>query len=212
MFKNILITQLGELQTNCYIIYCEKTKHCAIIDPGAEAQKIERKIDSLKLIPKYIALTHGHYDHIGAVPHLMQRYQNDGILLAAHEEEIAMLVNPTINYSAMFGTGISLKAPDVIFKNGDILEISEFLKLLVIHTPGHTSGGSCFIYDDKALFSGDTLFLESVGRTDLYGGSFDALSNSIKKNIFTLNEDIIVFPGHGPHTSIGHEKRNNSYV
>jgi len=212
MLKNILLTPVGELQTNCYIIYCEKTKKCAIIDPGAEAEKISRKIEGLGLIPVYVILTHGHYDHIGAVNFMLEKYSSNHIKLAAHEAEIEMLKNPMINYSIMSGKSVSLKTPDLILKDGDIIEVSEYLKLKTLHTPGHTFGGSCFNYDDRVLFAGDTLFLESVGRADLHGGSFDTLRRSITEKLFALKDDIVVLPGHGPHTSIAHEKKNNMYL
>lgn len=212
MVRNILLTPVGELQANCYIVYCEKTKKCAIIDPGAEPEKIARKIEGLNLTPLFVVLTHGHYDHIGGVNSLLAKYAANGIKLAAHEAEIEMLANPMINYSIMSGTGFSLKRPDLVLKDGDTIEISDELKLKTIHTPGHTFGGSCYLYDDKALFSGDTLFLESVGRTDLHGGSFEAISRSIKEKLFTLGGGLKVFPGHGPHTTIAHEKKHNMYL
>ncbi len=212
MLKNILLTQVGDLQTNCYIIYCEKSKRCAIIDPGAETKNIIKKIENLKLNPIFILLTHGHYDHIGAVNELLEKYASSGIKLAAHEAELEMLKNPMINYSIIMGSGISIKTPEIILKDGDIIEISDEIKLKTVHTPGHSPGGVCYFYNKGVLFAGDTLFLESVGRTDLHGGSFNKLSRSIKEKLFTLNDEIIVLPGHGPHTSIGHEKKNNACI
>ncbi|HNY12072.1 MAG TPA: MBL fold metallo-hydrolase [Candidatus Wallbacteria bacterium] len=212
LLKNILTTQLGELQTNCYIIYCERTKKCAIIDPGAEPEKLVRKIDSLRLMPEYILLTHGHYDHIGAVKYLLEFYKNYGIKLACHAEEIETIINPKLNYSEMFGIPCALPEPNLKLVEGDVIKIGDSVKLEVIHTPGHTFGGCCFKYEDKVLFSGDTLFNQSIGRTDLYGGSIEKIIAAIREKLFILDDKMMVLPGHGPHTNIGAEKSHNMYV
>jgi len=212
MNKNILVTPLGELQTNSYIIYCEDTRICAIIDPGAEPEKLIKKIESLKLVPKYILLTHGHYDHIGAISGLKKHFSAGDVKMGCHEKEKEMVANPAINYSAAFGDGFSAAA-DFTFKGGDVIEVGNAVKLEVIHTPGHTKGGCCFLYEaGSTLFSGDTLFAESVGRTDLFGGNMEELISSIRNKIFVLNDKIIVLPGHGPHTTIGREKNYNMYI
>ncbi|MEZ7891849.1 MAG: MBL fold metallo-hydrolase [Candidatus Wallbacteria bacterium] len=212
MNKNILITQVGSLQTNCYIIYCEKTKKCAIIDPGAEFEKILKKINALNLIPEYILLTHAHYDHIGSVAEFLNKYKAHNLKLGCYLSEADILRNPAYNYSSVLHTSQVSLTPAITFKDGDIVNIGDEVKLEVIHTPGHTQGGCCYKYDEKVIFSGDTLFLESIGRTDLQSGSAEELFNSIKNKLFKLNDNIVVLPGHGPHTTIGHEKENNIYL
>ena len=212
MNKNILITQVGSLQTNCYIIYCEKTKKCAVIDPGSEFEKISKKISSLNLIPEYVLLTHAHYDHIGCAYEFLNKYKTNNIKLGCYEAEADILKNPSLNYSSILSVSQMSLTPDITFKNGDVINIGDEIKLEVIHTPGHTKGGCCYKYGEKVLFSGDTLFLESVGRTDLQSGSADDLFDSIKNKLFILNDEIIVLPGHGSHTTIGHEKKYNIYL
>lgn len=209
MNKNILTTQVGELGTCCYIVYCEENRECAIIDPGGECDRLSKKIDSLGLAPKTILLTHGHCDHIGAVSELMKRYASNGIKLGCHESDMAMITDPALNYSLDFGGKISISA-DFSVKDGDRVEVGKSVRLRVIHTPGHTKGGCSYYYEEAGvLFSGDTLFAETVGRTDLYGGSMEELITSVRDRLFALDDKTVVLPGHGPHTTIGHEKRYN---
>lgn len=198
---------LGALQTNCYIVYDEKTKDTAVIDPGANFTRIKSYIETNGLNIKYIIVTHAHGDHIGALKELKD-YSNATVCI--HKEDSEMLKSKSKNFSGMMGgTGIEMTA-DKFIEDGETIEIGD-AKLKIIHTPGHTRGGIS-IYCDKVLFSGDTLFQDSVGRTDLYGGSMAELIKSIREKLFILPDDTRVYPGHGPSTTILHEKKENSFV
>lgn len=197
---------VGETQTNCYILGCSKTKEAMIIDPGSEKDKIIEKINSLNLIPKYIILTHAHGDHIGAASDLKKYYN---IPICVHHMDLNMLSNADLNYSEMiFDKPISIKT-DMILDNTDVLNLGT-LKVEIIHTPGHTHGSISLKCND-VIFCGDTLFKESIGRTDLVGGSYNKLINSIINRLLILPDNTIVYPGHGPETTIGYEKKNNIY-
>ncbi len=190
--------------TNCYLVYCNQTRAAVVIDPGAEAKKIIYKIKHLNLELRYILNTHGHIDHVGANGRLKAEF-NAPVML--HEKDISLYNNPG------FGLKHVLKKqphPDHFLKEGDIISIgSEQLK--VIETPGHTEGGVCFLNSDR-LFCGDTLFAGSVGRTDLAGGSYQTLITSINQKLLTLPKETIVYPGHGPLTTIGNEIVSNPFL
>jgi len=198
---------LGPLQTNCYIIY--KNKEALIIDPGEEAEKVVQFIDDNALTPKAIMLTHAHYDHIGAVGHLRHHYNIDVYL---HEAEAEWLEEPDYNGSGRFpGTSVKTERPDHLLIPGE-LSIANF-SCEVKHTPGHSPGSVSFIFhNEKKVFSGDVLFKQGVGRTDLYGGSMDELVRSIRGTLYTLDDSYTVYPGHGITTTIGNEKQSNPYV
>lgn len=198
-FKLLDTLVLGDLQTNCYILGNEKNEGI-IIDP-AEDKPIINKINELGLKPIYILLTHGHYDHIGGVINLCNYFN---CKVACSKLEIDMLGNPEINYSIIAGEPIVIK-PDILLSDGD--KIGD---LIVLNTPGHTPGSICYI-GDGFILSGDTLFLESIGRTDLWGGDDDNIIKSINK-ILKYPDDTIIYPGHGPHTTVGHEKIHNPYI
>lgn len=198
---------LGPLQTNCYILY--KDQHALIIDPGGEAEKVIHFLKQHDLKPCAILLTHAHFDHIGGVDDL--RYQLD-IDVYLHEEESEWLEEPRYNGSAVFPrTPITTKRPDHHLVPGD-LTIANF-SFDVKHTPGHSPGSVSFIFhDQQKVFSGDVLFQQGVGRTDLRGGDTKTLVRSIRETLYTLNDVYVVYPGHGVSTTIGEEKRNNPYV
>ncbi len=192
---------------NCYIIGCEKTHDCAIVDPGGSFKYIDERIVALGLNPKMILLTHGHADHIGAAQELKDKYN---IPVYVHQLDAELIKKPELNFSyEIFRKNISIDY-DVLLSDGQIIELGE-LKINVIHTPGHTRGGVCFKIDDVIL-SGDTLFERSIGRTDFPGGSMEAIINSIVNKLFIYNDDVRVYPGHGSETSIGAEKKANPYV
>ncbi|MDO4321528.1 MAG: MBL fold metallo-hydrolase [Lachnospiraceae bacterium] len=198
---------LGMMATNCYLALNKETKRLFIIDPAAEPERIISKIDALGAEPEAILLTHGHFDHIGAADALRDRY---GIPVCALDEEQEICENPENNLSMMCGRSFTVKA-DRFFHDGETIELAG-MQIRVLHTPGHTSGGACYyIPQEDVLFSGDTLFCGSVGRTDFPTGSMSSLRDSIHTRLFTLPEDTLVFPGHEESTDIGYEKRYNPY-
>ncbi|HEK85416.1 MAG: MBL fold metallo-hydrolase [Candidatus Saccharicenans sp.] len=198
---------VGPLETNCYIYYCRETLECAVIDPGAEAEKIFPIITSFQLKPVIILNTHGHVDHIGANLEVKERYK---IPIAMHSADLPLLEeNIQLEFGLMLGASPSPK-PEKLLTDGEEIYIGHQI-LKVIFTPGHTPGSVCF-YSGKLLFAGDTLFCGGVGRTDLPGGSWKELTNSLKLRIMTLPDETIVLPGHGPKTTIGEEKVSNPFL
>lgn len=203
MFKKL---PLGKFQTNCYIIADDASKEAAVIDPADDFQEIKQFIEKHKLKVKYILLTHAHGDHILALPEL-KAFSEAPIGINIGDED--MLRDCNINMSGQF-TKIPIEAKaDFYLKDGDILELGN-TEVRIIHTPGHTKGGTSILFE-KELISGDTLFLMGIGRTDLYGGDYNTLINSIKTKLFILPEDIKVHPGHGSSTTILNEKNNNPF-
>jgi hydroxyacylglutathione hydrolase len=198
---------VSELQINCYLLGCCATRETAIIDPGGDGELIKSNIAERQAIVKMILLTHGHFDHIGALDSIRKAY-NSPVLI--HSMDANALTNPMINLSALTGNDIVSSAAEQLLEDGDRIQVGK-LTLEVLHTPGHTRGGVCFGYNGL-LFSGDTLFNSGIGRTDLPGGSMTQLEQSIREKIFTLPDDTLVLPGHGESTSIGLEKKINPFV
>ncbi|MEZ0536741.1 MBL fold metallo-hydrolase [Caldicellulosiruptoraceae bacterium PP1] len=192
---------VGELLTNCYIFGTDK--EVIVIDPGDEGTKIENIINRFNLKVSAIVLTHGHFDHIMAAHFLKNRFKTK---IIANINEKELLNNPRLNLSRHIGDEISIEA-DIYLNDGEFIDIDDF-KLNVIHTPGHTFGSMCLLYDNKILFSGDTIFKDTYGRTDLPTGNDDSIINSIKTKILTLNKDITIYPGHGFSTTIRDEISN----
>lgn len=198
----------GPIQVNTYLCYDEETLEGFVVDPGGPSASLLNDIDENHVSLKYVLLTHGHGDHIGGVEELMARYP-DAKLVASHKE-MDLLTNKLDNVSReMFGRTIILH-PDLLVKEGDMLSIGN-ISFKVLETPGHTPGGICF-YTTGIVFSGDTLFRQSIGRTDFPGGDQRLLFNSIREKLYTLPEDTVVLPGHMGQTDIGFEKRNNYFV
>ncbi|NJD02475.1 MAG: MBL fold metallo-hydrolase [Ruminiclostridium sp.] len=195
----------GMFASNCYIIGANGEG--VVIDPGADAGEISGAVDKLKLKIKYIILTHAHIDHIVSVDELRSIL---GAKVMLHENEARALANPFYNSSVLFGLKKVFKEADGVLKDGDILEAGG-LKFEIIHTPGHTPGGICIKVGDY-VFTGDTLFMMSVGRSDFGGGDQDQLMDSIKNKLMILKDDTKVFPGHGTSTTIGHERANNPFI
>ena len=198
------IVVVGALETNCYLAYCEETRLCAVIDPGAESEKIIAAIAELEVKPAIILNTHGHVDHIGANKDIKDKYH---VPLALHAADTGMLdVSDSIELSLLLEAKNSPPA-DRLLAGGDDITVGRF-SLQVIHLPGHTPGSIGFL-GRGILFSGDTLFFGGVGRTDLPGGSLKDLESSIRQRIMTLPGETIVLPGHGPWTTVEQERSTN---
>jgi hydroxyacylglutathione hydrolase len=201
---------LGGYQTNCYVLRKnDAAQDCLIIDPGLEAAELTEFLEEQKLHPLAVVLTHGHIDHIAGVPILRSRFPE--IKLYIHKLDAEMLSEPMINLSTMTGAGFATEPEDVSLQDGDVIDLAG-VKLLVLHTPGHTPGGiSLYSKQDGVVFVGDTLFADSIGRTDFPGGSMSQLLNSVRLKLFTLPEKTEVYPGHGPATTIAAEKAHNPF-
>jgi len=198
---------LGEFEVNNYLLV--NNKEGVLIDVGFEPEPIEQYIKEHNIELKAILLTHAHLDHIGGVEHIRARINAP---VYVHEKEKDWLKHPVLNGSEAyphFGQVIC-KPADFLIKDEQILTIGSF-SFKIISTPGHTPGGLCY-YINSSLFSGDTLFQRSIGRTDLYGGDMWALEKSIKEKLYILPDETIVYPGHGPKTTIDKEKKTNPYI
>lgn len=201
----------GAVDTNCYVIGCPETKRAAIIDPGAfgpdEVKGIISLLERDGLRADHIINTHGHIDHIAGNRAIKEATGADILI---HRDDADRLGDGQLNGSFLFGMDIKSPPADRLLEDGDVIELGG-LMLKVLHTPGHTPGGICLLVDGT-VFSGDTLFAGSVGRTDLPGGSEGDIIRSIKGKLLTLPEDTSVRPGHGPRTTIGKERTNNPYI
>ena len=201
---------VGRLQCNCTILGSEQTKEAIVIDPGDDIPRVLSRLHHHGLTPKFVIATHGHIDHVGGFKDIKEGtgspvylHEGDVFLYEALEMQAQLIGVP-----APLMTGI-----DGHLSDGDEIGAGE-IKIKVIHTPGHTPGSICFQCDagEPRLFAGDTLFLGSIGRTDLWGGSFEEIIGSLKEKLVTLPEETVVIPGHGPSTSIGREKRFNPFL
>jgi len=198
---------VGPLMANCFICGCSKTKEAVVIDPGGDANTILLSLADSKLKAKYIINTHGHFDHVSANGKMKDATGADILI---HPLDAPMLEKLSSN-AAFFGVSVENSPPcDQTLEEGDTVSFGD-ITLKVIHTPGHTPGGIS-LYTNGVVFVGDTLFAGSIGRTDFPGGDFSTLISSIKTKLFKMEDDIRVFSGHGPETSIGTEKRHNPFV
>ncbi|HEU5228135.1 MAG TPA: MBL fold metallo-hydrolase [Ktedonobacteraceae bacterium] len=199
---------VGMFQENCYLYACPQTREAVIIDPGDEPERILQTIQELKLVPKYIINTHGHIDHICAIDAVSDVYP---VPLAIHPADVPMYTDERT--ASMFGRQAPLvkRKPDILLQEGDRITFGT-LTLEVLHTPGHTPGGICLISRPYCVFSGDTLFQRGIGRTDLPGGNYAEIIASIRNKLYTLEEDLVVFSGHGEPTTIAEEKAENPFV
>lgn len=203
--ESYLVSEFG---TNCYFVINNETKEMLVVDPGDNASMLIDAIEREQIKPAAILLTHGHLDHASAAEALAKEFQ---VKIYAHEAEKETLEDSRMNLTAAFGAAKKFRA-DVFVKDNEVLELIG-CKIKVLFTPGHTPGGCCYYFNEqRILFSGDTLFCESVGRTDFPGGSSAALIRSIREKLLDLPDDVKVYPGHMSQTSIGTEKMYNPFI
>ena len=199
--------EVGPIMANCFIVGCENTKEAVVIDPGDEADRILLKLADLGLKVKCLVNTHGHFDHVGGNKRMKEV---TAAPLGIHPEDEPMLMELSAS-AARFGLSAENSPPaDLALEDGDTIQFGQ-ITLTVIHTPGHSRGGIC-LHTPGHLFAGDTLFAGSIGRTDLPGGDYDTLIASIKTRLLSLDDDTVVYTGHGPETTIGNEKRMNPFL
>lgn len=203
------IIVVGNLGVNCLVLGCDRTGAGVIVDPGADAVLVVAQAAKRGLVIEKIINTHGHFDHVGA-----NKYVKDatGASLLIHEQDTPYL-SRVADVATMYGMRASNSPmPDQFLIDGMELVFGD-CRMQILHTPGHTPGGCClYLPEEGMIITGDTLFAESVGRTDLPGGSHEILITSIRTKLLPLPDGTIIYPGHGPGSSIGHEKRHNPYI
>ena len=201
----------GMYFTNCYVVGCEETKEAIVIDPGfdrdREAEEVLRFIEQNGFHVKYIINTHGHADHTAGNGIIKKA---TGALILIHENDAIMLTTFAKTLSRVFGLRVRSPPADRTLRDGDVIQVGR-VKLVVLHTPGHSKGGISLL-GDEVVFTGDTLFAGSIGRTDFPGASFEEIMRSIKTKLVTLPDRFKVYPGHGPLTTIGEEKKHNPFL
>ncbi len=208
MIQKMLV--VGPLQCNCMLLVCERTREALLIDPGDEAQKILKMVRDEKAQVKYILHTHAHFDHVAGTSGVRGTLKATTCL---HKEDLQLYENLPMQ-GKFFGMQLGA-APQIekFLEDEEVITFGDY-RLQVIHTPGHSPGSVSFrlLGGDEKLYSGDTLFFRSIGRSDLWGGNSETLIQSIKKRLLVLEGDTAVFPGHGPSTVVGEEKRGNPFL
>lgn len=200
------ILELGPFLSNCYIVGSERTREGMVIDPGAEGKSILRNIEEMGLNIKLIIATHCHIDHISAVMEVKEATKAEFLI---YKDEEPYLEKGKVHSLLFFGLPLKAPAPDRLLEEGEEIKIGE-LSFTIIHTPGHTPGSIC-LFGQGVVFTGDTLFNLGIGRSDLPGGDYSLLLKSLNK-IAALPDETIVYPGHGPQTTIGYEKKWNTFL
>lgn len=198
---------VGHMQVNCYIIASGPDSQAIIIDPGDDKKKIERVLKGHNLTPAFIINTHGHIDHIGCD-------EGFGVPIYVHRQDAALLKSPELNLSIFLGGAFSVTSKVKELEDKDSVKLGD-LELEVIHVPGHSPGGIALLMkkpENNIVFTGDSLFYHSIGRADFPGASSAVLIKSIKEKLFKLNDNTIVYPGHGPSSTIGEERNNNPFL
>jgi hydroxyacylglutathione hydrolase len=200
---------VGPFAANCYIVGSTSTKQGMIIDPGADAETIMRTVQQSELSISIIVITHAHMDHVGALREVQQKTNAQS---AIHEAEKGFVFSTPMRMLTSLGVSPvkSPPRPDRLLKDGDLIDLGD-LHFEVLYTPGHSSGGICLL-GHGVVFSGDTLFKLGIGRTDFPGMSHERLINSIREKLMVLPDETIVYPGHGPATTIGDERRGNPFL
>ncbi len=200
---------LGPYQSNCYLVGSEKSKQCFLIDPGDESEAIMGAVKENGVRVSLLVLTHAHIDHVSAVPAIKEE---TGAPLAIHEQEMGQLKSVLRRVSPPIDPQVQekLSHPERLLKEGDSIDLDD-LHFKVIHTPGHTPGGIC-LYGHGMVFTGDTLFYYGIGRTDFPGGSTATIMKSLREKLMALPDETVVYPGHGPATTIGKERRGNPFL
>lgn len=198
---------IGPFAVNCYLLGCPKEKKMAAIDPGGEVEELWQRINSSGYCLEYIINTHGHIDHVAGNLDLKTK---SGAKLLAHADDVPLMTMRQELLASMLPGAKPSPAPDQLLTDGQVIRLGS-LSLTVLHTPGHTPGSLCFLVGD-ILFTGDTLFADGIGRTDLPGGSYSQLIRSIRDKLFCLNERLTILPGHGDESTLGREKNYNPFV
>ena len=210
MSADIRMLTLGPVQTNCYLLTCQKTGHTAVIDPSADGRNIAALLTEQGGELTHILLTHAHFDHVGGLGQLKEEFPHVPVYI--HPAAVEMLANASMQ-AALFGLRIPpVPAPEVMMSEGDVIQVGE-VRLEVLDTPGHAPGHVC-LYAPRVgvVFAGDALFQGSIGRTDLPGGDHALLLRMIRQKLFTLPDETHVLSGHGAPTTIGDERRSNPFL
>ena len=206
IFETVVVGPLG---VNCFILGCAGTKEGIVVDPGADPERVLAAVKRHGLTVTYVINTHGHFDHIGGNRRLLEA---TGAKLLIHEADVPFL-SRAVDVATAYGLNTeNSPKPDGLLVDGQTIKFGS-LQMKVLHTPGHTPGGCClYLEREGVVITGDTLFAEGVGRTDFPGSSHEALIDGIRNKLFTLPDSTKAYPGHGPSTTIGHEKLHNPYL